>query len=88
MLKALASLRTCINSSFCSTKKDFTLEQEIINGQNFPTLMGFMQHEMQNSKVAQQPVEFLHSLQLYLKLDEVEFVSQHPLESKLPRLQT
>lgn len=60
---------------------------------NFPltkcilTLTGFIQHETQNSKVAQHPVEFLQSAQLYFKL-EVELVSQHPLESKSTLLQT
>ena len=46
-----------------------------------------MQHETQNSKVAQHPVEFLHPLQLNSKL-EVEFLSQHPFDKTLFRLQT
>ena len=36
-----------------------------------------MQHETQNSKVPQHPVEFLQPLQLNSKL-EVEFLSQQP----------
>ena len=51
------------------------------------TLTGFMQHETQNSKVAQHPVEFLHPLQLNSKL-EVEFLSQHPVDRTLFLLHT
>jgi len=46
-----------------------------------------MQHETQNSKVAQHPVEFLHPLQLNSKL-EVEFLSQHPVDRTLFLLHT
>ena len=42
------------------------------------TFTGFIQHETQNSKVSQHPVELVHPLQLYLRL-EVEFLSQQPL---------
>ena len=41
-----------------------------------------MQHETQNSKVAQHPVEFLQPLQLNSKL-EVEFLSQQPFAKTL-----
>lgn len=42
------------------------------------TFTGFIQHETQNSNVSQHPVELVHPLQLYLRL-EVEFLSQQPL---------
>ena len=41
-----------------------------------------MQHETQNSKVPQHPVEFLQPLQLNSKL-EVEFLSQQPFVKML-----
>ena len=41
-----------------------------------------MQHETQNSKVAQHPVEFLQPLQLNSKI-EVEFLPQQPFVKTL-----
>lgn len=110
LLKALASLRTCINSSFCKIsgneqlfirvcdalfkqnwhdKKPWKITTNTLklDDQVVLTFTGFMQHETQNSKVVQHPVEFLHPLQLNLKLD-VELVSQQPVDKTLFLLQT